>query len=174
MAEEKQTPKIEKAEIVSSESKTHEGDKKTEKKIASENLMVVIRIAGQVKVIGDVKNTLERLRLRKKYSCVLLKPTKEILGMVNKIRYHIAFGNIDKKTLVELIKARGKTLDKSEVNAEKIADELISGKRLLELGLKPFFSLHPPRKGIKSKLQYPKGVLGNNKEDINKLVERML
>ena len=158
MAEEKQTPKIEKAE----------------KKSNSENLIVVIRIAGQVKVIGDVKNTLERLRLRKKYSCVLLKPTKDILGMIKKIRYHVAFGNIDKKILIELIKARGKTLDKSEVNAEKIAEELISGNKLQDLGLKPFFTLHPPRKGIKSKLQYPKGVLGDNKADINKLIERML
>ena len=158
MAEEKQTPKIE----------------KSENKINSENLIVLIRIAGQVKVIGDVKNTLERLRLRKKYSCVLLKPTKDILGMIKKIRYHVAFGNIDKKILIELIKARGKTLDKSEVNAEKIAEELISGKKLQDLGLKPFFTLHPPRKGIKSKLQYPKGVLGDNKADINKLIERML
>jgi hypothetical protein len=40
--------------------------------------------------------------------------------------------------------------------------------------LKGFFRLHPPRKGIKSKLQYPKGVLGDNKESINKLIERML
>jgi hypothetical protein len=42
------------------------------------------------------------------------------------------------------------------------------------MGIKPFFRLHPPRKGINSKIQYPKGVLGNNKEDINKLIERML
>ena len=40
--------------------------------------------------------------------------------------------------------------------------------------LKGFFRLHPPRKGINSKLQYPKGVLGDNKKDINKLIERML
>ena len=42
------------------------------------------------------------------------------------------------------------------------------------LDLKPFFRLHPPRGGIKSKIHFPKGVLGNNKEKINDLVERML
>ncbi|KKL95423.1 hypothetical protein LCGC14_1854700, partial [marine sediment metagenome] len=46
--------------------------------------------------------------------------------------------------------------------------------RPLKLNLKPFFRLHPPRKGIKSKLHFPKGVLGDNKEKINDLVLRML
>jgi hypothetical protein len=50
----------------------------------------------------------------------------------------------------------------------------MEGKKLADFKLKGFFRLHPPRKGIDSKLQYPKGVLGNNKKDINKLIERML
>lgn len=144
------------------------------KKIESNNLICIIRIAGQVKVKEDIKNTLDRLRLRKKYSCVLLKPSKDILGMINKIKYYIAFGNINSETLLELIKARGKNIENKEINSEKISKELLAGKKLKDLGLKPFFSLHPPRKGIKSKLQYPKGVLGNNKEDINKLIKKML
>jgi glycosyltransferase involved in cell wall biosynthesis len=45
-----------------------------------------------------------------------------------------------------------------------------------ELNLKPFFSLHPPRKGINSKKHFgvKKGVLGDNKEQINDLIKRML
>ena len=106
-----------------------------------------------VKVSKDIEDTLYRLRLRKKYACVVVKPTKEILGMLKQVKYYVAYGEIDKETYDKLVKARGKK---------------VNGK------LKPFFSLHPPRKGIKSKLQYPKGVLGNNKKDINKLIERML
>ena len=53
-------------------------------------------------------------------------------------------------------------------------EELKKGKKFEELNLKPFFRLHPPRKGIKSKLHFPKGVLGDNKKKINDLVERML
>ena len=51
---------------------------------------------------------------------------------------------------------------------------MIAGKKPEEIGIKPFFRLHPARGGIKSKLHYPKGVLGNHKENINKLIERML
>jgi len=118
-----------------------------------EEKIAIIRIAGMVKVSKDIVGTLHRLRLRRKYSCVVVKPTKSILGMLKKVKYYVAYGEIDKETFDKLVKARGKMVD---------------GK------LKPFFRLHPPRKGIKSKLQYPKGVLGNNKKDINKLIERML
>ena len=63
---------------------------------------------------------------------------------------------------------------KKKMDPKKIVEELKKGKTYKELNLKPFFRLHPPRKGIKSKVQFPKGVLGNHKEKINELVERML
>ena len=94
--------------------------------------------------------------------------------MVEKVKYFVAYGEINKEVLAKLIKARAKKMDKKNFNAEEIAEKLIEGENLKKLGFKPFFRLHPPRKGIKSKIQYPKGVLGNNKENINKLVERML
>jgi large subunit ribosomal protein L30 len=145
--------------------------KKTEEK----NLIAVVRISGMVEVKSDVAATLDRLRLRRKYACILLNPNeKSNLGMLEKVRYHVAYGNISRKTLADLLKARGQKTDKKEFDAEKTAGELLDGKKLKELGFKPFFRLHPPRKGIKSKLHYPKGVLGNNKKDINKLIERML
>ena len=69
---------------------------------------------------------------------------------------------------------RGKSL-KGKIDAKKTAEEL-EKKNLNELGLKPFFSLHPPRGGIESKKHFGvgKGVLGDNKKAINKLLERML
>ena len=150
------------------------------KKIISEthsknNLIAVVRISGMVKVREEISHALYRLRLRRKYSCVLVhSKNNSAKGVLEKVKHYVAYGVIDKKTLVDLIKARGMSLDKNKINPEKIAEELESGKSLEELGLKPFFRLHPPRKGIKSKLPYPKGVLGNNREDINKLIERML
>jgi len=143
------------------------------------SLTAVIRISGMVKVNYNIENTLERLRLRKKYSCVLIN-TKEkaIKKLLEKVRFYVAYGEIDKPTLIELLNQRAKSTkgNKQELkmNTEKVADELISGKHLKDLGIKPFFRLHPPRKGIQSKLQYPKGVLGNNKKDINKLIKKML
>ena len=118
-------------------------------------MMCVIRIHGMIGLRKDFAETLYRLRLRRKYSCIVLeKPTKEQLGMIEKSRNNIAFGEIDEAMYKKIVAARGQK-DKE-------------GK------LKPFFRLHPPRKGIKTKLHYPKGVLGNHGKKINELVERML
>jgi len=156
------------------EEKTSKSSEKSSQKKDS-NMIAVVRISGMVKVREEISHALYRLRLRRKYSCVLVhSKNNSAKGVLEKVKHYVAYGVIDKKTLVDLIKARGMSLDKNKINPEKIAEELESGKSLEELGLKPFFRLHPPRKGIKSKLPYPKGVLGNNREDINKLIERML
>lgn len=144
-------------------------------KYSSNKLIIAVRISGMVKIKADIENTLHRLRLRRKYSCVLVdSKKKDVVGMLEKAKYYVAFGEIDKEILIKLLKARGQKIDKKEFDAEEIAEKLIEGKNLNEVGFKPFFRLHPPRKGIKSKLHYPKGVLGDNGKDINKLVERML
>ena len=157
--------------------------KKTEVKVKTENkpahsshgIVAVIRIKGEVKVKPKIKNTLERLRLLRKYTCVLINTKKDgAPGMIDKVKYSVAFGEIERDTLVSLLKARAQKLKDEKFNAEEVAEEIIKGKKLEDLGFKPFFRLHPPRKGINSKLQYPRGVLGNNKADINKLIERML
>ena len=110
----------------------------------------VIRITGEVGLRKDVVETLNRLRLRKKYSCVVFENlTKEQLGMIKKVRDFVAFGDIDEETYKKLVEKR-------------------------KTKIKNFFRLHPPRGGIKTKLHFPKGVLGNHKEKINELIKRML
>ena len=122
----------------------------------------------------DAENTLSRLRLRRKYACTVIDDTKEIKGMIQKIRSFIAYGEIDKPTLIELIKQRGKALNNKKIDAEKTAEMILKNKGFDGSEIKPFFRLHPPRGGIKSKEHFPKGVLGDNKEKINKLIRRML
>lgn len=139
-------------------------------------MLLIIRISGMVNVPQDTEDALFRLRLRRKYSAVLFEPTKENAPLLVKIRNHVAYGTIDKETLLSLIQMRGQPIKKgTKIDAEKIVSQL--GKKSLEdLGLKPFFRLHPPRKGIESKKHsgVGKGVLGDNKEKINDLVVRML
>ena len=153
-------------------------------------MICVIRIHGMVELKKKIAETLDRLRLRRKYSCVVLNPTEEQMGMIKKLRDFVAFGEINKETLEKLIAKRGKwnfpvnsekseqkgkLIDKSKkIDAKKMAEELMNGKSYWALDLKPFFRLHPPRGGIKSKIHFPKGVLGDNKKKINELVERML
>ncbi len=119
-------------------------------------MIAIIRIHGMVKMNKKIEETLYRLRLRKKYACVVFQnPTEEQIGMIKKVRNFVAYGEIDEATYKELVEKRGKKDD---------------GK------LKPFFRLHPPRGGIDSKKHFGvgKGVLGDNGKKINDLIRRML
>ena len=138
-------------------------------------MIAIIRIKGKVKIRKEIEETLIRLRLGKKYTCVLIdEKDKTKLGMLKKVKDYVAFGEIEKGMLIRLIEKRGKRVDKKEIkDADKVADEILNKK--MPADLKPFFRLHPPRKGLKSsKKQYPRGCLGDHKKDINKLIERML
>jgi large subunit ribosomal protein L30 len=140
-------------------------------------MIVAIRIHGRVGLKKEINETLNRLRLRKKYSCVVLKDNPVQTGMVKKVRDFVAYGKIDEKTFANLIEKRGKLIDSSKkIDSKKIWAEIQNGKKYEELNLKPFFSLHPARGGIDSKKHFgvKKGVLGDNKDQINKLIERML
>src|SRR3989338_6768875 len=134
-------------------------------------MIIVIRISGQVEMHTYSKETLFRMHLRKKYSAVLLKEIKENQPILQAVRNFVAYGKIDEKTIEELILKRGKPLDNKikKIDSKKIA-EIIEKDGIENAGIKPFFRLHPPRKGINSKLHYPKGVLGDNGEKINDLV----
>jgi ribosomal protein L30/L7E len=107
-------------------------------------MIVIIRITGQVNLSQRTKQFLDTLGLKKKFSCILLDEENPLLG---KIKDYIAYGEFDEK-LLDKLKKRNK------------------GK---------YFALHPPIGGLKksSKLAWPRGILGHNK-DINKLLERML
>ena len=138
-------------------------------------MICIIRIRGRVGLKKEINETLNRLRLRRKYTCVVLEGNKVQLGMAKKVKDFVAFGEIDNKTFEKLLEKRGQLIDKeNKVDFKETIEELKKGKKFEELNLKPFFRLHPPRKGINSKLHFPKGVLGNNENKINDLVERML
>jgi large subunit ribosomal protein L30 len=144
-----------------------------------EKLIAIIRISGLLGKTATVEETLSRLRLRRKYCCVVIRENEQTLGSIKRVKDFIAYGPINEETLSKLIKARGMLIGKAQAHvqdSDKIVKEFISGKKLQDLGVKPYFRLHPPRKGIDSRLHFGrrKGVLGNNKEKINELIERML
>ena len=139
-------------------------------------MIIAIRISGMIDVPKPVQEALFRLRLRRKYAAVILKPSNETLKLLKKLRNLIAYGDISKETLAELIEKRAQPLNKQTKIDPKTIIESLEKKNLKELGIKPFFRLHPPRGGIESKKHFGvgKGVLGDNKEKINDLVKRML
>ena len=139
-------------------------------------MILAIRISGLVEIPKKVNETLFRMRMRRKYAAVLFQPTPDNMHLLKSVRNLIAYGNIDKETLKLLIEKRGQPIDKTKkIDAAKVVEGL-DKKTLVDLGLKPFFRLHPPRGGIETKVHFPirKGVLGDNKEKINDLVRRML
>tara|TARA_Y100000310_G_C20639774_1_gene793243 strand:+ start:516 stop:935 length:420 start_codon:yes stop_codon:yes gene_type:complete len=139
-------------------------------------MILVIRISGMIKIPKKVDEALYRMRLRRKYSAVLLEDSSENLKLLRRVRDYVAYGKIDEKMLSKLIELRGQPIDKNKkIDSKKIVSGL-DKNNLDKFGLKPFFRLHPPRKGIESKKHFGvgKGVLGDNKEKINELLERML
>ncbi len=113
-------------------------------------MILVLRIAGQVKNKIKDNETLKRLKMNKKFACVLVDDSDAVrMGMVRAIGHMVAYGKVGDDFVKELKKARK---DKNGV-----------------------YFLHPPRGGFKKslKLPTPKGILGKH-EDIVKLIGRML
>jgi large subunit ribosomal protein L30 len=113
-------------------------------------VIAVIRITGQINLSTDIVETFQRLKLKKKYTCIVVeKMTDTQKGMIEKVKNFIAYGEINKETYDKLVEKRGQ----KEKN---------------------IFRLHPARGGINTKKHFPKGVLGNHKDKINDLIMRML
>ncbi len=113
-------------------------------------MILVIRIAGQVKNKKKDNETLNRLNLRKKFSATIVPKNNPVLiGMVNSVAHMVSYG--------------------------KISEDFAKKMKKRESNRKNVFHLHPPRGGFKksSKVAAPKGILGNN-DDITKLAGRML
>jgi len=151
-------------------------------------MFAVIRLRGWVKTSKEIEDTLNMLRLKRNNNCVIVPETPQYKGMLKKVKDYVTYGEIDKETLIELLKKRGeveggrlteemlKEVTKFK-SFEEFADALLSGKvKLREFKkIKPVFRLNPPRKGLKSKrLPFPRGDLGYRGKEINELIRRML
>ena len=113
-------------------------------------VILVVRIAGQVKNKKKDNETLKRLKMNKKFTAILVENNDTIrMGMVNAVSHMVAFG--------------------------KVNDAFVKKLNTFRKDKEGVYFLHPPRGGFKksSRLPTPKGILGEH-EDIVKLVGRML
>jgi large subunit ribosomal protein L30 len=160
----------------------------------SEGLYLVIRIRGTADLHPEVRKALDLLRLRRRFAASLYHSSLNgIRDMLRKVEYWATYGEIDKDTLVELLRKRGRLVGDKPLTdewvrenlglngIEELADKLLSGEihyhRLEKKGVKPFFRLHPPRKGFKKSIKrhyHDNGELGYRSTDINDLVKRMI
>src|SRR3989344_6177905 len=118
-------------------------------------MYAIIRLRGSVKINRDIKYALGLVRLNRKNHCILLNENENNIGMINKIKDYITWGQIDDETLNRLIIKRGRKIGNeilTEEESGRIADELKSGKNLKTLGMKPVFRLTPPSGGFKKSI----------------------
>jgi len=151
-------------------------------------VIAIVRVRGTVNVRRDVAETLKRLNLKKPNYCVVVPETKPYLGMIQKVKDYVAYGDIDLETFKKLLKRRGEVKGLGKLSGENVkklgfdsidelAEALYSGKISFKdvPQLKRFFRLRPPSKGYKSvKKPYPEGALGNWGSNISSLINRML
>ena len=126
--------------------------------------VAVILIRGMVKVNKKVKDTTYLLKLRKKNCCVILEKTDSNMGMLNKIKDYVTWGNVSDEMIKKLVEKKG--AQKSKISGTK------------PVGKKGYFNLNSPkkgfgRKGIKVSFRIG-GALGDRRNEINDLIERML
>tara|TARA_Y100000310_G_scaffold344294_1_gene456259 strand:+ start:3154 stop:3627 length:474 start_codon:yes stop_codon:yes gene_type:complete len=153
--------------------------------------IAIVRIRGNIKLRGEVADTLKMLRLYKQNGCVVIPNKPTYLGMINKAKDYITWGEIDEGTFRELLEKRGKVMGNKPLTPEYLKDKLkvdFDGfvkdyfgfkKELKDIpGFKCFFKLTPPakgfgRKGIKKPFSMG-GALGYRKDMINDLIKRMI
>ena len=79
-----------------------------------------------------IQDTLKMLRMHKVNHGVLIWAEKSYLGMLNKCKDYIAYGEIDEKSLVRLLRARGKVEGNKPLTEEHIKN-LTKYKSMKEL-----------------------------------------
>ncbi len=155
---------------------------------------ILVRIRGTVHVNGKISDTMEMLRLNRPNHAVVIPRTDSYIGMVNKVKDYVAYGDIDAETLSALIKARGKLMGDKPIDdafvktatenkyatVDAFAKAVVDGKATIkDLGedAKPVFRLNPPVGGHvgSTKRHFTvKGELGYRGADINALIRRMM
>lgn len=149
------------------------------------NKIAVILVRGTVNLSPDVKKTLELLRLRQKFACVVVDDTPMYRGMIQKVKDYVTYGEIEQAQFKTLVEKRGKVTGDEPVDsktAEQLAKKYFEGNMKLrdfsDFGVKPFFRMHPPEKGFERKgIKKPYGrggALGYRGPKIADLIERMM
>jgi large subunit ribosomal protein L30 len=151
--------------------------------------ILVIRIRGGVNATMRVEDTLKMLRLDRNMASTLLDDRPDYKGMLQHAKDYITWGEPTVETVRLLLEKRGKQAGDDPIGEDALkasgydsfdalASALCSGDvefHKLE-GIKPFFRLHPPKKGFKRTVKRPyrsKGELGYRGEAINELAKRM-
>ncbi len=150
-------------------------------------MYAVVRIRGGVNTRPEIKDTLDMMRLNRVNHAVIVKEDPNYRGMIQVVKDYVAWGKVDEDTLAMLLERRGRLSGNRRLTEQLVKETTPYGSikdlakavnegraSLKELGIKPVFRLHPPRKGFKStkKTAQQGGVLGFH-ESIGNLITKM-
>ena len=113
--------------------------------------IAVILIRGVTKVRHDLLLTLRCLNLFNKNNCVILDATPVNMGMINKVKDLVTYGEVSDETVIALSKKR-KIMNKT-------------------------YCLHPPRGGFERKglkIAFVNGGVLGKRTNIDVLIKKML
>lgn len=157
-----------------------------------ERYLIAVRLDGMPGVKPPEELTLNALRMRTRFSAVLLQDTPSIRGMLQKVKDHVTWAEATKKDLELLLSNRAATQEGLGITDEFVKERaklpglagllsaLYSGKitlsKLWQIGVKPVFRLHPPRGGFPNSTKRPfadRGELGYRREGLHSLLIKM-
>ncbi len=121
----------------------------------------VIRIRGSVGTNKKVEDALRMLRLSRVNYCTIIDDRDPYIGTLRKVKDHVTWGEVGEEEVELILKNRGELLGgkrltdghiKENTKFKSIKDFVRPFMKFeAELDdiqdLKPFFRLHPPRKG---------------------------
>ncbi len=156
------------------------------------SILAIVRIRGRTHINSQIEDTLRSLGLTRKNNAIILQADASGSGMIKKVKDYITWGEVDEKTIVSLLKSRGKITGGKPLTDDYVKDNSKysnigdlakavsdSKAKLKEVeGLKVVFKLNPPLKGFERggiKQPFTKGgALGYRSEKINELISRMI
>ena len=153
--------------------------------------VIVVRISGRVGLSKDVEDTLKLIHLTRTNHATILTSSPSQLGMLQKVKDHVTWGEGTPETVTFLIRGRGEFVGGIKLTDESLnerssfksvddlAEALCAGDIALKdiKGLKPLFRLRPPRggfRGSRKKAFVTGGEVGYRGEAIADLLSNMV
>ncbi len=148
----------------------------------------VVRVRGSVNVNRDIKEALRMLRLSRVNYCTLIDDRDSYIGTLRKVKDYVTWGEVGPEEVELILKNRGelaggKRLTDGHVKESKkfksikdFAESFIKFEAELDdiPSLKPFFRLHPPRKGHGGiKRTYVEGGALGKRDNMKDILYRM-
>lgn len=166
--------------------------KKSREKKEEKKMLAVIRVRGKVHLRKDISDTMKLMNLTRINHCVVVPSTPQYMGMINKAKDYITYGEISPEIMNKLLSKRGMLMGNKKLtdnyiskntkykSIEELSKNIVDFNAELKevLDLKMVFRLRPPKKGYdRGGIKHPYslgGALGYRGEKINELLDRMI